>query len=86
MKCTPSFFIGVLFGTAIGAIVALLFTPLSGEELRSRIGQEAEAERQKVQAGYEKARHQTQERIGNLQHRQSDESGQDDVTAAAVEG
>ncbi|MGB3713034.1 MAG: YtxH domain-containing protein [Candidatus Promineifilaceae bacterium] len=85
MKCLPSFFIGILVGTAIGAIVALLFAPLSGDELRSRIGQEAQAERQKVQAGYEKTKHQTQERIGKLQHRQLAESGQNDVAEAAVE-
>ena len=85
MKCIPSFFSGVFVGTAIGAIVALLFAPRTGEELRSRIGQEAEAERQKVQASYEKARQQTQERIENLQHHQSSESSQDDVTEATVE-
>lgn len=85
MKCIPSIFVGVVIGAAIGAIVALLLTPLRGEELRSRVGQEAEVERQKVQAGFEKAKHQTQERIGNLPHRQSSESGQDDVTETAVE-
>ena len=53
---------------AFGAIVALLFAPLSGEELRSNTGQEAAAEREKVQGVYEKARRQLQERTDKMQY------------------
>lgn len=73
MKCFPSFLIGAVAGAIIGAIAALLLTPFSGEELRSRIGQEAEAEREKIQVGYEKARHQVQEHIETMQHHGKDE-------------
>jgi gas vesicle protein len=66
MKCLPSFLIGAVAGAIIGAIVALLLAPFSGEELRSRIGQETEAEREKLQAGYEKAKHQVQEQIETI--------------------
>lgn len=31
--------IGVIFGAAVGAAIALLFTPSSGVEVRTRIGQ-----------------------------------------------
>ena len=85
MKCSPSFFIGAILGAAIGAVLALLFAPSSGEELRTRIGQEAEAERGKMQAGYEKTRHQVQERIETMQHHQQAESGQDESEETAVE-
>ena len=70
MKCIPSFFTGAVIGVAIGAVLALLFAPTSGEELRARVGQGAATERQKVQASYEKARHQVQERVDKLQHHQ----------------
>ena len=77
MKCIPSFFTGAAIGVAIGAVLALLFAPTNGEELRTRVGQEATAERQIVQAGYEKARHQVQERIDKIQHQQPAESSPD---------
>ncbi len=75
MKNIPSFFIGPVVGALIGAIVALLYAPSNGEELRSRIGQTAVADREKLQAGYEKARYQAQERIGKMQHHQEDQAG-----------
>lgn len=43
----------VISGMVIGAVAALLFAPSSGEELRARIGQEAEIEQKKLQVGYE---------------------------------
>ena len=90
MKCTPAFFIGAVVGMAIGAVVALLFAPSSGEELRIRIGQEAKAEREKALAGYDKAKHQAQERIEKMQHHQQDEDAPDGVSdqngTAVLEG
>ena len=86
MKNFPSFLVGVVFGAVIGAVVALIYAPSSGEELRLRIGQEAEAERDKLQAGYEKARHQVQERVETMQHHQEAESEQDETEETAVEG
>ena len=73
MKNIQSFFIGPVVGALIGAIVALLYAPSNGEELRSRIGQTAVADREKLQADYEKARYQAQERIGQMQHHQEDQ-------------
>ena len=48
-----------ILGAAVGAILALLFAPQSGQELRSKIQDTAEKDWQKVQAewqaGQEKA-------------------------------
>jgi gas vesicle protein len=53
-------------GAAVGAVVALLFAPSSGEELRARMGQEAAAERQKIQAEYEKNLQLVHDRIDHM--------------------
>jgi gas vesicle protein len=38
---SKSFFRGAMFGTAIGAIIALLYAPKTGEETRKKLGVEA---------------------------------------------
>ena len=38
MNKTGSFFFGILTGALVGAILALLFTPLKGSALRARLG------------------------------------------------
>ena len=51
MKYVLSFILGV----AVGAVVALLFAPSSGEELRAQIQTGAEAELKKAEAEWHKA-------------------------------
>ena len=58
-----SFFIGAIFGAA----VALLYAPQSGEELRGRIREEAQVERQRLQAQYEKSVQEMHDRIEKVQ-------------------
>jgi gas vesicle protein len=59
MREFPAFLIGML----VGGIIALLFAPLSGEELRARMGQEAEAGRQKLMEEYQEAMQELQDRM-----------------------
>ena len=62
MSNVISFIIGGVFGAA----VALLFAPQSGEELRANIRNEAQAERERLQAQYEKSMKDLQERIDKV--------------------
>ena len=63
MSNVISFIIGAVFGAA----VALLYAPQSGEELRANIRNEAEVERQRLQAQYEKSMQDLRERIEMVQ-------------------
>ncbi len=63
MNNVLSFFIGTIFGAA----VALLYAPQSGEELRGRIREEAQVERQRLQAQYEKSVQEMHDRIEKVQ-------------------
>ena len=63
MNSTFTFFIGLVVGAVVGAAAALLFAPQSGEELRTRIQQEAVAERQRVQARYEQGKEDLKHRV-----------------------
>ncbi len=54
-------------GTLAGAIIALLFAPASGEELRTHIGERATAEQQRAQAEYQRKMEDMQTRMGKLQ-------------------
>jgi len=60
-------FISFIFGAVIGAAVALLYAPQSGEELRANIREEAQVERQRLQAQYEKSMQDLRERIELVQ-------------------
>lgn len=62
MNNVLSFFMGAIFGAA----VALLYAPQSGEELRGRIREEAQVERQRLQAQYEKSMQEMHERIDKV--------------------
>ena len=55
-----------LFGAAVGAVVALLFAPKSGSELRHQIGEEAAADRIRMQEGYAHAVQGTHDRIDQM--------------------
>ncbi len=58
---------GFVLGAAVGAIAALLYAPQSGEELRARIREEAELERQRLQAQYERGLAEMQARMDKVQ-------------------
>ncbi len=56
-----------IVGAAVGAIAALLYAPQSGEELRARIREEAELERQRLQAQYERGLAEMHARVDKVQ-------------------
>ena len=62
MKYAAGFFAGAL----VGAIVALLFAPSSGEELRSNIKSEADAQYAKLQDEWQKGMQEIKSRIDKL--------------------
>ena len=57
----------LLLGAAIGAIIALLFAPESGQELRANIRATADKDLRKVQAEWQTAMTKTQERLDRMQ-------------------
>ncbi len=63
MKSMFAFIVGI----AVGAIAALLYAPQSGEELRARIREEAELERQRLQAQYERGLTELNTRMDKVQ-------------------
>jgi gas vesicle protein len=60
--------VSFVIGAVVGAIAALLLAPQSGEELRARMRQEAEAERQRLQSQYEKGMQDLHGRMDKIQH------------------
>ena len=66
MKSGISFALGALFGALIGASVALLFAPSSGEELRANIKAQADTQYARLQDDYQKGLEQVQSRIDKL--------------------
>ncbi len=52
-----------LLETILGAVVALLFAPRSGEELRAQIRNEAQLERERLATQYEKGRQNLQNQV-----------------------
>ena len=67
MKDTINFLAGMILGAAIGAVTALLFAPQSGADLRANIQEQAMAERQRLQALYEKQMAELQPQLDKLQ-------------------
>ena len=68
----------LLLGAAIGAIIALLFAPESGQELRANIQSTADKDLQKLQAEWNAATAKTHERLDQIQadlHRTQSEGG-----------
>ena len=61
-----SFFLGVVFGTAI----TVLLTPESGPEVRARIGEKASAAGQQLRSGYEQSRQWVENEAARLQRKQ----------------
>ena len=66
MRKTLSFFVGVVLGGLVGATLALLFTPESGEELRGQIRQRAESFADEVRQAASTKRIELQERLETL--------------------
>lgn len=59
--------VSFILGAIVGAAVALLYAPQSGEELRANLREEAQVERQRLQAQYEKGMQDLQEAINRVQ-------------------
>ena len=57
----------LLLGAAIGAIIALLFAPESGQELRADIRSTADKDLGKVQAEWQTALAKTHQRLDQMQ-------------------
>jgi gas vesicle protein len=66
MRRTISFFIGVIMGGLVGATVALLFAPDSGNELRDQIRDRAESLSKEVRNAAGTRRIELQERLETL--------------------
>ena len=66
MRSIMSFMIGILFGAAVGSIVALLFAPSSGEELRGNIKTQADAQYAKLQEQYQNGMTELQTRMDKM--------------------
>jgi len=66
MKYALSFVLGTLFGAAVGSIVALLFAPSSGEELRTNIKTQADTQYARLQDEYQKGLQQVQSRLDQV--------------------
>jgi gas vesicle protein len=56
-----------IFGVAIGAILALLFAPQSGQELRANIQATAEQDWQKAQAQWQADQGKLHDRLDSIQ-------------------
>ena len=56
----------LLIGVAIGAVLALLFAPESGQELRAEISSGATAEREKLDAQLHQSLAQVQDRVDKI--------------------
>ena len=63
MRRTMSFFIGAITGGLVGAVLALLFAPASGEELRMQISDRSEAFAANIRQAANTKRIELQERL-----------------------
>jgi len=74
MNKAVRFFEGFVMGSLLGATLALLLTPTSGEELRSRIQSEAERVRSEVMEAAGERRIELEQQLANMRApRQSDQ-------------
>ena len=76
--------LGFLLGGAIGAGLALLYAPASGEETRRRIREGADKAKERTKDGYESALHEIEERLEAIKH--SIENRKDEVKSAYEAG
>ena len=66
MRRILSFFIGVVLGGMAGAVIALLFTPKSGTELRSQMRERADNLATEIRQAAATKRIELQERLDTL--------------------
>lgn len=66
MKYAIGFILGTLLGAAIGSIVALLFAPSSGEELRANIKTQADTQYARLQDQWQKGTTEMQTRMDKM--------------------
>jgi len=59
-----SFFVGLIIGTLVGMVLALLLTPQSGEETRELINEKVSTLRKDAEEAVEKARASTEGIVG----------------------
>ncbi len=84
-------FFSFLSGVLVGAVVALLFAPMTGEDLRRQIQEEADAELKRVDAEWQKVLTQINKTVEDTQAElkayiekaQSEPIGKDGEKAAA---
>jgi len=60
------FVIGFIFGAAVGAIVALLYAPSTGDELRTNIKTQADTQYAKLQEEWQKGLGELQSRVDKV--------------------
>ena len=66
MKYGLTFVLGTLFGALIGASVALLYAPSSGEELRANIKSQADVQYARLQDQWQKGMTEMQTRMDKM--------------------
>ena len=59
--------IAFIAGTLAGAVIALLFAPASGEEMRLQLGERASAEQERAAAEYHRRMEDMQALMGKMQ-------------------
>lgn len=67
-------FVSFLVGMAMGAVIALLFAPETGSELRFQIGEKATAARQQFRSEYERSRNWVEGEAAKLKKDQPSEN------------
>ncbi len=71
MNRVISFLSGAVMGTLVGATLALLFTPASGEELRIKMQEQAQKIQDEVKSATENRRAELEEQLANLRKPQT---------------
>ncbi len=66
MKNALSFLLGTVFGAVIGSMVALLFAPSSGAELRANIKTQADTQYARMQDEWQKGMQGLQSRMDKM--------------------
>lgn len=61
------YLVAFIAGVFTGAVVALIFAPESGQDLRMHLGERATAEQQRAQAEYHRKMEEMQGRMGKMQ-------------------
>jgi gas vesicle protein len=62
------YFVSFLSGALVGAIVALLMAPSSGEELRAQIGERAEVELKRAETEWKRALTELNVKLEDVRH------------------